>query len=906
MRDKGRDGAPAGGSTAAVSDTSAGSAPSSARQPDCLRCRDRPPTCARCRGDAWISCGRCQGEGEIRGACWCAREVAGRARHNPDCAKCFGTGVFCRKCGRCDGQGMWRCERCKGRGLFACGACGRGQVPRAGRRGGGPGRAPDLLGPEPPEGLVVTRCHGAEESAVCKLWSERLASAGWPRPGGLAAPRVAAVWGVENPRRAWAYRRRRAQLEGELGRSPAELRGFHGSAPCNILSIAEGGFDAGRRSGQAYGAGEYFAKNPNVSVGYCRGGSYMLVCQLCLGRESSTQENEDGDHIWAAACGYYVISDPDQVLPLYIVRFEDGRGSRPPPGEGELALKLAAPVYRSGVRDERLVDLAFSVAATKGVVESGQSVCLGARPAKWCDGDARGFCGDVLYDPSNEHGARELPPESAQGRVVLFWRGGGCTFAEKEARARAGGAAAMLVVQCEGEAICMTATRAAPGSEPSLPAAMLSRQDGERLVGLVGLARLSLTAARPRGQRDVPPNRPCAMTAGATDALWIGYLHAHLSDERLAADVRSFLDQHLLPRARAGACRPEGAVQEVRIVRGKFTQAKVALLEPVSQEEVRTLNSKAFVEGGVERTVTVDDAHGSPGQNCPRSIARYCRGGNLRFVDPCWCKHQELSTARASFTMDDVPLESAKGNDILSAFMGSAPFHDGQPTVICIRAIHNLVLERQHEFYRRYLTEKNGEAPRQVELYHGTNMNILDTVYTHGLRPPSDTAPSDRCPVSGGKGLRTTLCNNDCKFCTVQHKWDRCHMYGLGVYLGDLAQKSHRYVSAAADACAGRRECKMVVCSVLLGDALQLEGHLRCCDALHDMQSLRQLGAGALQGKVDLVSAFSGRKPVDQRDILFVKGLGAASRPGSSVFNSEYISFHPYQCLPRYEITYTV
>jgi len=72
------------------------------------------------------------------------------------------------------------------------------------------------------------------------------------------------------------------------------------------------------------------------------------------------------------------------------------------------------------------------------------------------------------------------------------------------------------------------------------------------------------------------------------------------------------------------------------------------------------------------------------------------------------------------------------------------------------------------------------------------------------------------------------------------------------------------------------------------------------------MQSLRQLGAGALHKKVDLVSAFSGKKPVDQRDILFVKGLGAASRPGSSVFNSEYISFHPYQCLPRYEITYVV
>lgn len=904
IRDKKRDDVSVAGSTATVSDTIAGSTSTSTRQHDCLRCKDRPPICFRCNGDAWISCGRCRGEGEIRGDCWCAREVAGRTRHNPNCRKCFGTGVFSRRCGRCEGQGLWRCERCKGRGLFPCGACGRGQMPKAKRAGGGPGRAPDLLGDQPQEGLTVTRCHGAEESTVCKLWSERLASGGGWQPTAL---KVAGVWSVENPRRAWAYRRRRAQLQVELGRAPAELRGFHGSAPCNILSIAENGFDAGRRAGQAFGAGEYFAKDPCVSVGYCRGGSYMLVCQLCLGKESSTEENEDGDHIWAAACGYYVISSPEQVLPLYIVRFEDGRGSRPAPGEGELALKLAAPVYRSGVRDERLVDLTFSIAASEGVVASGQSVCLGARPAKWCDGDARGFCGDLFYDTSFRHGVGELPSERVQGKVVLLWRGGGCTFAEKEARARASGATAMLVIQGEeGEPICMTATRASPGSEPSLPAAMLSRQDGERLVGLMGLAALSLTTARPRGQRDVPPNRPCAMTAGATDALWIGYLHAHLSDERLAADVRSFLDRHLPPRARSDGGRQEDAVPEIRIVRGKFTQAKVVLVAPVSKEEVQALNSKAFVEGGVERTVTVDDAHGSPDQRCPRSIARYCRGSNLRFVDPCWCKHQELPTARASFTLDDVPLESAKGNDILSAFMGSAPFHDGQPTMTCIHAIHNPALERQHELYRRYLTEKNGEAPRQVELYHGTNMNILDTVYTHGLRPPSDTEPSERCPLSGGKGLRTTLCNNDCKFCTVQHKWDRCHMYGLGVYLGDIAQKSHRYVSEAADVGTGRRECKMVVCSVLLGDALQLEGHLRCCDAMHDMQSLRQLGAGALQKKVDLVSAFSGRKPVDQRDILFVKGLGAASRPGSSVFNSEYISFHPYQCLPRYEITYIV
>merc|ERR1712087_836117 len=127
-------------------------------------------------------------------------------------------------------------------------------------------------------------------------------------------------------------------------------------------------------------------------------------------------------------------------------------------------------------------------------------------------------------------------------------------------------------------------------------------------------------------------------------------------------------------------------------------------------------------------------------------------------------------------------------------------------------------------------------------------------------------------------------------------------MFGLGIYLGDLAQKSHRYVSGVP---AGGMH-KMVLCSVLLGDALQVEGHLRQGDAMHDVFSLRALRAGDLPRMVESVANSVDRRPVDQKDILFIKGLGSCCRPGSSVVNSEYISFHPYQCLPLYEITYTV
>jgi len=304
--------------------------------------------------------------------------------------------------------------------------------------------------------------------------------------------------------------------------------------------------------------------------------------------------------------------------------------------------------------------------------------------------------------------------------------------------------------------------------------------------------------------------------------------------------------------------------------------------------------------------VTVDDAHGSPGQRCPRAIARYCRGQTLRFTNPCWCQHDPSQTEGATYEYADIALTSAKGDEIRTAFMKSAPFHDGHPMVCAIRSVHNPLLEKQFEFFRSYLTEKNGEAPKQVELYHGTNNNILDTVYAHGLSPPSDMEAAESCPISGGKGLRTSLCTNDCKHCTRPHKWNKCHMFGLGVYLADIAQKSHRYISGEKILSDGKRECKIVVCSVLLGVALQVEGHLRSGDAMHDVFSTRALCDKDLAKMLDLVQPTIGKTPVDQRDILFVKGLKGKQRPGFSVVNSEFISFHRYQSLPRYEITYLI
>merc|ERR1712226_1820031 len=275
---------------------------------------------------------------------------------------------------------------------------------------------------------------------------------------------------------------------------------------------------------------------------------------------------------------------------------------------------------------------------------------------------------------------------------------------------------------------------------------------------------------------------------------------------------------------------------KIQIVKGHFKKAHAILEKPIPKNLVQKLNSAPFIEQGTRRTICVEDAHGSPGAKCPRFIAGYCRGQNLRHTHPCFCSHPPRTTANARYRLDPLDLDGAKATEIKEKFMASAPFHTGQPRIVGIKAIKNEVLSRCHEEYRKYLTTKHGEEPAVQELYHGTNNNITDILYTHGLRPPSDMEPDSRCPTSGNKGLCTSLCNNNCTFCTKKHDWKRCHMYGLGIYLADMAQKSHRYISAPSS----RGTYKMIICSVL-GKSFEIEGYLTGDRCMHDVTDVRSL-----------------------------------------------------------------
>merc|ERR1711879_507031 len=140
---------------------------------------------------------------------------------------------------------------------------------------------------------------------------------------------------------------------------------------------------------------------------------------------------------------------------------------------------------------------------------------------------------------------------------------------------------------------------------------------------------------------------------------------------------------------------------------------------------------------------------------------------------------------------------------------------------------------------------------------------------------------------------------------------DRCHMYGLGVYLADLAQKSYRYVrepsteTSIADAATplrartkGQRVYSMLRCRVCLGNPYLIEGNLLSGQAMHDLCWC--------QDPSDMLESSEEWSVARGHDAFFVRGLSGSQKAGLGVFNNEYIVFQPYQILPLYRVDYVL
>ena len=432
-----------------------------------------------------------------------------------------------------------------------------------------------------------------------------------------------------------------------------------------------------------------------------------------------------------------------------------------------------------------------------------------------------------------------------------------------------------------------------------------------------------------------------AMLCASTDYLWIGWLREEVRErtEQLRADVCGFLQGH--------------AVASVRPCYGRGTQvgAHVELATPITQVQLAELNTREYHDG---RRLTVDDAQrGNPyraarqqqqqqrtgagkglqavevevrgaggramldgaalDEGCAvlrveagsaASVAGLFAGMRVSAVGGAavetraeleaallGCADEEAvltavvdSTGRLRGTVDSWDGERCSGrvSPAVPVFVSGGVLPGSRGTCVYLGDLG---------FRRGAFTSALGGGGAERELWHGTACSVLDAVLRTGLQCPSDTRASEACPVSGGRGLCTTMCGADCAHCTEAHGWGRCHMFGLGIYLADDPRKSHAYVRPV-----GRRH-SLVRCRVNLGSPYLIEANLLQRDGMHGV--VRCVDP---QGKLD-------RNPhewgvLKGHEAYCVKGLGAAARPEHGVINTEYVLFHPAQVLPLYVVDY--
>jgi len=97
---------------------------------------------------------------------------------------------------------------------------------------------------------------------------------------------------------------------------------FHGTKGVNIPSILKNGLDPKRRRGQAYGPGEYFGKDPAVSVSYCHGGLELLVFVVVLPSTlRSNQKKRNGVNDFLVPSDFLVVANNKHHLALGTMKF---------------------------------------------------------------------------------------------------------------------------------------------------------------------------------------------------------------------------------------------------------------------------------------------------------------------------------------------------------------------------------------------------------------------------------------------------------------------------------------------------------------------------------------------------------------------------------------------------------
>jgi len=151
--------------------------------------------------------------------------------------------------------------------------------------------------------------------------------------------KIAKIENILKPELVVKFERRWNQLKSSRGDKLAQPQiAYHGTAEQNIDSIlergllvpgmGEGGDVKHATDNGWWGKGIYLAPDPGLSIGYCRGGSKLLICSVLMGKTFTVNSRIDGQGLSAGfdshtACNgtEWVIFDPNQVLPCYLISF---------------------------------------------------------------------------------------------------------------------------------------------------------------------------------------------------------------------------------------------------------------------------------------------------------------------------------------------------------------------------------------------------------------------------------------------------------------------------------------------------------------------------------------------------------------------------------------------------------
>eukprot|EP01127_Copromyxa_protea_P010276 TRINITY_DN2497_c0_g1_i6.p1 TRINITY_DN2497_c0_g1~~TRINITY_DN2497_c0_g1_i6.p1 ORF type:complete len:295 (-),score=29.32 TRINITY_DN2497_c0_g1_i6:34-918(-) len=151
--------------------------------------------------------------------------------------------------------------------------------------------------------------------------------------------RIKMIENVMQPDLVRKFEERWARMIEQRGISIAVPQiAYHGTAEKNISSILSKGFlvpgeGDGKQVQHAtdqgwWGKGVYLSPNSSLSIGYCRGGNKLLICSVLMGVSRRVNTRMDGQAIekeWDShtACNgeEWVIGDPTQILPCYLISF---------------------------------------------------------------------------------------------------------------------------------------------------------------------------------------------------------------------------------------------------------------------------------------------------------------------------------------------------------------------------------------------------------------------------------------------------------------------------------------------------------------------------------------------------------------------------------------------------------